>query len=96
MFTFQQLKTAGKNSLNRQLLSNSNDYSNIYLINSNDSRPKIKDTIVRQLEGKPERVVMWSFSSPEMCKLCPRGLDVQNKNLRKSENEFGCADSTTR
>lgn len=39
--------------------------------------------IMKQLERKPEGVVMWSFSSPEMCKLCPRGSDVHNKKPEK-------------
>lgn len=45
----------------------------------------INDMTVEQLERKPEGVVMWSVSSPRMCKLCPKGLDVHNKNLRKLE-----------
>jgi len=44
----------------------------------------INDMIMEQLERKPEGVVMWSVSSPEMCKLCPKGSDVHTKNLRKS------------
>lgn len=46
----------------------------------------INDMIMEQLERKPEGVVMWSVSSPEMCKLCPNGSDDHNKNLRKSES----------
>lgn len=50
----------------------------------------ITDMIVEQLERKPEGVVMWSVSSPGMCKLCPKGSDVHNKNLRKSESVSVC------
>lgn len=46
----------------------------------------INDMIVEQLEREPEGVVMWSVSSPEMCKLCPKGSDIHNKNLRKSKS----------
>lgn len=56
----------------------------------------INDMIMEQLERKPEGVVMWSVSSPEMCKLCPKGSDVHTKNLRKSKGcVCVCASSTT-
>lgn len=58
-----------------------------YVINSND-RQWIKDTIMIESERKPEGDVMWSFSSPEMCKLCQRGLEVQKTKPEKSKNEF--------
>lgn len=89
MFAMEQLKVAGKNSSYRQLSSDSNDYSNIYLIHRNGSR-LIKDAIVEQLERKPEGDVLWSFSSPGMCKLCPKESDVHNKILRKSESVCLC------
>lgn len=50
----------------------------------------INDMIMEQLERKPEGVVMWSVSSPGMCKLCPKGSDVDNKNLRKSKSVCVC------
>lgn len=42
--------------------------------------------IEKLTDEKPEEVAMWSLSSLEMCKQCPRGSDVHIKNLRKSEN----------
>lgn len=55
--------------------------------------------IEKMTEEKPEEVAIWSLSSLEMCKQCPRGSDVHIKNLRKSENvSVGmcvCANCTT-
>lgn len=53
-------KYLAKNSWYRQLFSDSNDYSNIYLIHRNDSRLINDMTGDEQLERKPEGVVMWS------------------------------------
>lgn len=39
--------------------------------------------IEKQLEEKPEEVVMWSLSSLEMCKRCPGGSDVHIKEPEK-------------
>lgn len=80
----------GKNSLYRQLSSDSKNYSNIYSINSKDSRLW---SMIRSLDSLTENLkkLYCSHSVTQRCANCARKVsDVRGENLRKSEIESVC------